>query len=439
MSMAALLHVRTPSVMIVGAGLSGLMLGILLDRANIPYHIYERASRVRPLGSAIGLNADVLPVFEQLGLIDDINRITLPCRHMDFFDGNLNKIGRIDMAHQKEVTGYDLRIFARPRLYNLLLQQIPENRISYGKKVLGMEEKNDRVIIHCSDSSTYEGDLLVGSDGAYSGVRQSLYRQLDEKGSLPKDDLKSMAAGFTCMVGVAEPKEPDRYPQLKDDESNFCQVLSGDRLSWSLFGAPDNQICWGLGIQLCESEGKAMQFRNSEWGPESNDAMIKEFGNEPCPWGGTMGDLIRDTPPDLISRVFLEDKVFKTWYHGRTILIGDGAAAAIQDAVVLANCLYFMPDDSSRSIADAFLEYHRQRHPQIQELHKESVSMTQFVFGQTWVNRMVRNVVLNMVPEAIQKQAFTKTYDYRPQIAWLPLVENRGTAQVQPQDGRRTM
>jgi hypothetical protein len=44
-----------------------------------------------------------------------------------------------------------------------------------------------------------------------------------------------------------------------------------------------------------------------------------------------MGDLIRDTPPDLISRVFLEDKVFKTWYHGRTILIGDGKKTLMMD------------------------------------------------------------------------------------------------------------
>lgn len=105
----------------------------------------------------------------------------------------------------------------------------------------------------------------------------------------------------------------------------FCRsVCRSVPLKWSLFSVPDNQICWGLGIQLSESEAKALQFRNSEWGPESNEAMIKEFENELCPWGGTMGDLIRDTPPELISKVFLEDKLFKTWFHGRTALIGDG-------------------------------------------------------------------------------------------------------------------
>lgn len=37
-------------VMIVGAGLGGVMLAILLERLNIPYLVFERSSEVRPLG-----------------------------------------------------------------------------------------------------------------------------------------------------------------------------------------------------------------------------------------------------------------------------------------------------------------------------------------------------------------------------------------------------
>lgn len=39
-----------PEVLIVGAGLGGLTLGLLLEEAGIPYRILERASRVKPLG-----------------------------------------------------------------------------------------------------------------------------------------------------------------------------------------------------------------------------------------------------------------------------------------------------------------------------------------------------------------------------------------------------
>lgn len=37
-----------------------------------------------------------------------------------------------------------------------------------------------------------------------------------------------------------------------------------------------------------------------------------------------LGDLIDRTPKHLISKVALEEKVFDTWYSGRTVLLGDG-------------------------------------------------------------------------------------------------------------------
>jgi hypothetical protein len=39
-----------PKVLIVGAGIGGLLLGALLEKAEIPYEIFERTSVVKPLG-----------------------------------------------------------------------------------------------------------------------------------------------------------------------------------------------------------------------------------------------------------------------------------------------------------------------------------------------------------------------------------------------------
>jgi cation diffusion facilitator CzcD-associated flavoprotein CzcO len=48
--MASLPPRAYPRVIIVGAGLGGLMLAILLDKMDVPYHIFERAPKVKPLG-----------------------------------------------------------------------------------------------------------------------------------------------------------------------------------------------------------------------------------------------------------------------------------------------------------------------------------------------------------------------------------------------------
>lgn len=70
-------------------------------------------------------------------------------------------------------------------------------------------------------------------------------------------------------------------------------------------------------------------FRNSEWGSEAAESMCKEVRHFELPLGKegkavTMGDLFDKTPKDLISKVMLEEKLFDTWYGGRTVLLGDG-------------------------------------------------------------------------------------------------------------------
>lgn len=51
---------KNPNVIIVGTGLGGLLLAILLDKAGIPYEIYERSSSVRPLGTGEDKLHDVI-------------------------------------------------------------------------------------------------------------------------------------------------------------------------------------------------------------------------------------------------------------------------------------------------------------------------------------------------------------------------------------------
>lgn len=90
-----------------------------------------------------------------------------------------------------------------------------------------MVEKDDRVRIHCSDNSTYETDILIGADGAYSSVRQSLFRRLEAEGRLPKCDTENLTVASINMVGVAVPEDPSKYPQLKDPFSHFSVVIGG--------------------------------------------------------------------------------------------------------------------------------------------------------------------------------------------------------------------
>ena len=51
----SIMYAKRPKVLIVGAGLAGLTLGMLLHKAGIPFAIYERAAEVKPLGKVMVL------------------------------------------------------------------------------------------------------------------------------------------------------------------------------------------------------------------------------------------------------------------------------------------------------------------------------------------------------------------------------------------------
>ncbi|KAF9900794.1 hypothetical protein BX616_002500, partial [Lobosporangium transversale] len=333
-------------------------------------------------------------------------------------------------------TGYESLLFERPKLYDVLLKQIPSEKITMGKRVLKIEEKDDQVIIHCADNTSFEGDIVVGADGAYSSVRQSIYKRMENMGTLPKSDKDGHSIGSICTVGVAQLPDLEKYPSLQANRSSFAVTLGENLRSCSIISVPGNRVCWALGKQVSsQTEPNDEKFRNNEWAiSQANDSMLEEFRSLKCPWGGTMGELIDLTDKNLISKVFLEEKLFKTWYFGRTVLIGDGAINAIEDAVIIANCIANMTDKTQKSVDEAFKSYYRQRYHPSQKSYQRSSIWHRVNYGQFWMDRLLRQIMIKYMPRWAHSWVSTKTLTYRPQAQWLPLVQNKGRMQVMPQE-----
>ncbi|KAF9285413.1 hypothetical protein BGZ74_001497 [Mortierella antarctica] len=432
-------------VLIVGAGMSGLMLGILLTHAGINFDLYERSAVVKPIGSTMAFDSRILAVFEQLGMLEDALNISFPCRGLNVYDNNLQAMGGFDLSDYKNRTGYDMILFSRPQMHQLFVSKIPKEKLHLGKKIESIEDNGEEVTIHCADGSSASGDILVGADGAYSGVRTSLFKAMAEKGLLPEADKEDLTVGHICMVGTTKSLEDNTYKALKDDFSHFERVImQGTPHSWSTATVPGNRVCWLMTTQLGSTSTNATRFDNAEWGPEANQSMIEEVRDYPCALGGTMGDLIDLTPPEMISRVFLEEKLFESWHHGRVVLIGDachkmlpsggaGAINALQDAVILANCIYDITSATPENIHEAFADYRSQRYPKAKYQIDKSKVMATIQYGQTWKDRAIRHIIFNWIPKSIQTEQFLKDTTYRPQVMFLPNIENRGTVVLEPQ------
>ncbi|KAG0010495.1 hypothetical protein BGZ80_001438 [Entomortierella chlamydospora] len=162
----------------------------------------------------------------------------------------------------------------------------------------------------------------------------------------------------------------------------------------------------------------------------------------PCPYGGTLADLIDKTPVDRISKVLLEEKFFETWYHGRTVLLGDachkGAAQAMLDAVSLANHLYEIPSKSPQDIQATFGSYYKERVAHGKAAVQGSRQMGKLSGGHKWTEAVARSMFLNVIPNKVQQSMIDKMLSQRPQAIFLPFVEDRGEfkAKVQTQSSR---
>ncbi|KAG9321385.1 hypothetical protein KVV02_005758 [Mortierella alpina] len=51
----------------------------------------------------------------------------------------------------------------------------------------------------------------------------------------------------------------------------------------------------------------------------------------------------------------------------------------------------------------------------------------------SWLNKLIRHMVLNYLPKSIQVRKLIERSAYRPQVAFLPQAETRGTCAVLPQ------
>ncbi|KAF9083047.1 hypothetical protein BGX23_011831 [Mortierella sp. AD031] len=419
-----------PKVLIVGAGIGGMTLGMLLTKAGIPFDIYERASAVKPFGSALFFNPTTARLFKQCGIWNELMEIAKFTRSLQVANEQRQVEYLMDFTDQIELFGTRGYIVPRPLLYDVLRRQVPQERFHMSKKVSTVEQTENGVVIHFEDKTRAEGDILVGADGAYSTVRQSIYDDLRRENRLLASDDEPLPFTNISLVGQTRPLDPAVFPNLSLDDCQFFRVIGENKpYAWTFFTTRQNTVCWSVTHFLDKASSKQSDsFKNSEWGPQAAEAMCADVRNFPIVSGSekplTIGDLIDWTPKEYISKVMLEEKLNPAG--------GSGANNAIHDAITLANWLNVLSDSpTTAEIEHGVEKYKEERLPWVKQSYDSSLVfkvMTEKNFKATLVR-----LISKYMPAWLSHKMMIRMTINQPEVSFLPRSEYHGSVQPVPQ------
>ncbi|CAK7234199.1 hypothetical protein SBRCBS47491_008866 [Sporothrix bragantina] len=164
-----------PRIAIVGAGPAGLTLGVLLQKQNIPFTIFELRNKptpadiARPSGMLDLHPGSGLDAIEACGLTDEFKPLTGECSEQFLI---ANRAGEVLFAADGQGKRPEI---SRNNLGALLRRHIPDTNIRWGQRLVSASRGDGgkgTVLDFGHSQSTF--DLVVGADGAWSKVRALL-------------------------------------------------------------------------------------------------------------------------------------------------------------------------------------------------------------------------------------------------------------------------
>lgn len=318
------------AIIIIGAGIGGLTATLALQRAGFKAKIYEAATDLGEVGAGLTITPNATIALESLGLGERLEELA------DIPDGGTirhYRTGEVLVRRQRrdsslKVYGANYYQIHRADLHTILAEAVFGNdpdcvRLDHPFESLSPTEHGIRA--RFGNGVEAAGEVLIGCDGLRSAVRASLFDetpprftgQVAWRGLVPAERVPVEWMTPSSSIAVGPGRTFTRYYVRKRTLVNFAAVSrKGD---WREEG-------WSIRSEISE--------------------LLDEYEG----WHESMVGIMAATPPDLLYKWALFDRdPLMQWTRGRATLLGDaahpmlpflgqGAAMAIEDAVVLGRC-----------------------------------------------------------------------------------------------------
>jgi 2-polyprenyl-6-methoxyphenol hydroxylase-like FAD-dependent oxidoreductase len=327
-------------VIIVGAGIGGLTLGLALHAAGIPCRIFESAAEIKAVGVGINLLPHATKELAALGLEPALAKVAIATSDATFF----NRFGQL--IYQEPLgraAGYQHPQFSIHRgdlqmvLLDAFISRAGRDRLTTSRHCVAVEQDGAGVGVTFSEgpggavSSTIRGRAAIACDGINSAVRKQFF----------PDEGEPRYSGVNMWRGV----------------TRWKPILSGAsmvRAGWLSHG---KMVIYPIrpagidGLQLINwvAEIETPTYRRRDWNrPGAIGDFIGAFADWHFDWLDVPG-FIR-AADSVLEFPMVDQDPLPRWSFGRVTLLGDaahpmvprgsnGAGQAILDARALVSAL----------------------------------------------------------------------------------------------------
>jgi 2-polyprenyl-6-methoxyphenol hydroxylase-like FAD-dependent oxidoreductase len=360
--------------LISGAGIAGSTAAYWLAKNGFQVTVVEQARGTRSSGSPVDVRGPAKNVAERMGVMSQIREASTQVRDMVFVNARGPVMSRVAVGAWAETGDVEL---PRGDLASVLRAAVPDEvEFEFGNTVSALDQDADGVTAEFTSGPPRRFDVVIGADGAHSGVRALAFG--------PQSD-------YVTHLGVYVATLPF------DGETGSDLVM---------YNTP------GRAVAIHPARRRpiaAFMFRAPQI-PHFDHRDLDQHKRLLCDAYAGAGWRV----PELLDRVRAADDVYfdsvsrvqvPTWSNGRVVLVGDaascmslfgdGSSLAMTGAFTLADAL---TDDIPSGLRD----YEARHRPQ-RAAKENAVTLAANLFvPATRVGIAVRNVAVHVMPLVVK-------------------------------------
>jgi kynurenine 3-monooxygenase len=339
---------------LIGSGLAGGLLAAYLGRRGYEVELYERRPDPRE-GNFVGgrsinlaLSTRGIHALQQLGLADEVLQHAIPMRGRMIHD----KSGDLHFAPYDVDPNKCINSIGRAALNTTVIeaaQRYPNVQVTFNHRCVGVDLASATAqLLNSSTSQPVEvrGDAVIGVDGAFSAVRQSMQKTLPNFSY----DERYLPHGYKELT---IPPTPDGSWRL---EKNALHIWPRKSFMMIALPNPDGSFTCTL---FWEFEGPR------SFATTTTDEQIRHFFEDEFPdavplMPGLLEDFRQNPTGSLVTircaPWVYQDKIALVGdaAHAVVPFYGQGMNAAFEDCVVLDESLAKFPNDRHQAFDDYF-------------------------------------------------------------------------------------